>query len=235
MKLNCIIVDDEPLARKVIEQYIEAVPSLHLEAECNTAMEALAHMHDHRTDLIFLDIKMPGITGMDMLKTLTNPPLIIITTAYSEYAVEGYEYSVIDYLMKPIPFNRFLKAVNKALDQLNKALSVSNDSETEPEESYIVVKAEKSMHKLAFSEIKYFEGYGNFIKIFTEQKKLLVTETMSNMEKRLPSSLFIRVHKSFIVPFARIKEISGNIIRLEDHEIPIGRFYKKGLEERMGN
>ena len=232
MKLNCIIVDDEPLARKVIEQYIEAVPSLRLEAECNTALEALAYLHDHRIDLIFLDIKMPGITGMDMLKTLTNPPLIIITTAYSEYAVEGYEYSVIDYLMKPIPFNRFLKAVNKALDQLNK-ISISEELKTEPKESYILVKADKSMHKLSYTEIKYFEGYGNFIKVFTDKKKLLITETLSNMEQKLPSSLFIRVHKSFIVPIMRIREISGNTLRLDDQEIPIGRFFKKGLEEKI--
>lgn len=235
MKMKCVIVDDEPLARQVIVKYVAAVPSLQLEQECSTALEAIAFLHENSVDLIFLDIKMPGITGMDMLKTLTNPPLVIITTAYSEYAVEGYEYSVIDYLLKPIPFNRFLKAVNKALDQAQKRSSSSVESEEAPEGDYIMVKADKTMHKLGYSDIRYFEAYGNFIKIFTDDKKLLVSETMSNMVKKLPASLFIQVHKSFIVPISRIREISGNTIKIENQEIPIGRFFKKSLEEKINN
>lgn len=226
MKIKCIVVDDEPLAQRVLEKYISSLSSLELLKKCNNALEAMSFLHQNEVDLMFLDIKMPELTGIEFLKILTHPPQIIITTAYSEYALEGYEYSVTDYLLKPFSYKRFLKAVNKVIDKKIENNSILPASR-EPADDFIFLKADKIDHKILFSEIKYIEGYGNYIKVFTNNKMLMVAETMTTIEKNLPTEIFVRTHKSFIVSIKKIDQIEGNIIRIGKSIIPIGNFYKR--------
>ena len=225
MKIKCIVVDDEPLAQRVLEKYIASLSSLELLKKCNNALEAMSFLHQNKVDLIFLDIKMPELTGIEFLKTLTHPPQIIITTAYSEYALQGYEYSVTDYLLKPFSYERFLKAVNKVIDKKVENNSILPASR-EPADDFIFFKADKIDHKILFSEIKYIEGCGNYIKVFTNNKMLMVAETMTTIEKNLPTELFVRTHKSYIVSIKKIDQLEGNVIRIGKSTIPIGNYYR---------
>jgi len=232
MKIKCIVVDDEPLAQGVLGKYISSLSSLELLKKCNNALEAMSFLHQNEVDLMFLDIKMAELTGIEFLKTLTHPPQIIITTAYSEYAMQGYEYSVIDYLLKPFSFERFLKAVNKVINK-----KVTNDNTLSPNrevaDDFIFLKADKIDHKILFSEIKYIEGCGNYIKVFTNNKMLMVAETLTTIEKNLPTQMFIRTHKSYIVSIKNIQQIDGNMINIGKKMIPIGNFYKLRVEEML--
>jgi DNA-binding LytR/AlgR family response regulator len=231
MSIKCIVVDDEPLALSVLEKYISSLSSLELLKKCTNALEAMAFLHENQIDLMFLDIKMPQVTGLEFLKTLTHPPEVILTTAYSEYALEGYEYSVVDYLLKPFSFERFLKAVNKVIMKKNVETKQISTSENKTYEDFIFLKADKIDHRIPFSDIIYIEGYGNYIKVFIKDKMLLVSETMTTIEKNLPVNLFVRVHKSFIVSIAKIQQIEGNMIRIGKNCIPIGNFYKMNVEK----
>jgi DNA-binding LytR/AlgR family response regulator len=233
MKINCIIVDDEPLARSVIKKYLVKLPSLRLIKECSNAVEAAWVLHENKIELIFLDIKMPELSGLEFLKTLPNPPLVIITTAFSEYAVEGYEYSVIDYLLKPIAFERFLKAVNKVMDKIEMERYQQTDKSTLEEKKYIFLRSDKAEHKIEFSDIFYIEGYGNFIKIHTVGKMLLVPDTMTSIQNMLHEEKFVRVHKSFIVALDKIEKLEGNTIKIKGKRIPVGKYHKKNFEEKL--
>ena len=231
MKIRCIIVDDEPLAQRVLEKYISSLSSLELVKKCSNALEAMSFLHQNRVDLMFLDIKMPELTGLQLLKTLSHPPEVILTTAFSEYALEGYEYSVTDYLLKPFSFERFLKAVNKVL---NKKYVVNDSVSTvdkKVNEGFIFLRADKINHKISFAEIIYIEGCGNYVKVFTEKKMIIAAQSLTTIEKNLPPELFLRTHKSFIVSLKRIRQIEGNIIKLGKKVIPIGNFYKMRVEE----
>ena len=223
--MKCIIVDDEPLARKILLKYIASVDSLELIKTCRNASEAAAVLHQHQVDLMFLDIKMPDMSGLKLLETLPNPPKVIITTAYLEYAIEGYEYSVVDFLLKPFPFERFLKAINKAF--LINAGEISAPITKEEHNKYIFLKADRTLHKVLFSEINYIQGYGNYLKVFTDKRMLLISETITKMEERLPSHLFRRAHKSYIVSIKKIEQIGEDFIKISDKEIPIGSTYKQ--------
>jgi len=227
MKYKCLIVDDEPLARQVLKGYIDLMDSLQLVKECANSFEAASYLHKNNVDIMFLDIKMPGLTGMEFLRTIAQPPKVIITTAFSEYALEGYEYSVSDYLLKPYSFERFLKGVNKAID--SKQLSLNRK---EPQ-NYIFLKTDKAELKLELKDILYFEAYGNFVKVHTKEKTHLVSQTMKSIEANIPGENFIRVHKSFIVSFNKIKKLEGNKIKLNDFAIPVGKHYKLNLEEAL--
>jgi len=231
MKIRCIIVDDEPLAQRVLEKYILSLSSLELVKKCNNALEAMAFLHQNRVDVMFLDIKMPELSGLQLLETLTDRPDVILTTAYSEYALEGYEYSVTDYLLKPFSFERFLKAINKVLARKHVVKDNVSAMEGKNDEGFIFLKANKINHKIYFSEIKYIEGCGNYVKVFTDNKMIMVAETLSAIEKNLPTELFLRTHKSFIVSLKRIQQIEGNLIRLGKKVIPIGNFYKMRVEK----
>jgi len=226
MKIKCIVVDDEQLAQRVLEKYISSLSSLELLKKCNNALEAMSFLHQNKVDLMFLDIKMPELSGIEFLKTLTHPPHIIITTAYSEYALQGYEYSVTDYLLKPFSFERFLKAVNKVITRAAEISNVTSVSNDETVNDFIFLKADKIDHKILFSEIKYIEGCGNYIKVFTNNKMLLVAETLTTIEKNLPTELFVRIHKSYIVSIKKIDQIEGNLIRIGKTSIPIGNYYR---------
>lgn len=230
MKIKCLVVDDEPLAQRVLEKYISSLSSLELVKKCNNALEASSYLHQHHVDVMFLDIKMPELTGMEFLKTLNHPPQVIITTAYSEYALEGYEFSVLDYLLKPISFERFLKAINKIKrKQLNSVIGRPKPETKMPD--FVFLKSDQTLHKVQFKNIIYLQGYGNYIKVFIGNKKILISETMNNMEKKLPQNLFVRVHKSYIVSIQEIDKIIENKIKIQDNNIPIGRTYKSRINE----
>lgn len=233
MKITCMIVDDEPLARRVLEKHISTLASLELVRTCASAMEAAAYLHEHQVDVLFLDIKMPGMTGLDFLKTFLNPPHVILTTAFSEYALEGYEYSVVDYLLKPISFERFLRAVNKVSERIEKDPVPEKRMDSKKNDEFIFLRAEKIEHKVMFSNIRYIEGCGNFVKVYVKNKMILVAETMAAIEERLPEDVFIRVHKSYVVSIRKIDCIEGNLIMIGEKVIPIGKTYKRDVEKMI--
>lgn len=232
MKHQCLIVDDEPIALQILEKYITQIDALHLAGKCNNAFEALNVLHREQIDILFLDIKMPSLSGLEMLKTLQNPPKVILTTAFSEFAVESYEYGIADYLLKPIAFERFLKAVNKILMPKNTELT-KGQSEDRPdsEPDFIFFKADKKIHKYYFADILFIEGSGNYVKIHAQNDKLLmVLDKLTELQAKLPQKQFLRVHKSFIVNVLHIQKIAGNMIMIKDKTIPISATFKQNLE-----
>lgn len=234
--IKCIIVDDEPLAHVVLENYITQIQSLELVAKCKNALEAINFLHKNEIDLIFLDINMPDISGIEMLKTLKVQPKIIFTTAYSEFALESYEYGVSDYLLKPIKFDRFLKAVNRVIDSKANTVPVAtenNESTVDTKEDYIFIKQDQSVFKVNFADILYVEALGNYLQVYTTQKKIVARETMAEMEKKLTHENFIRVHKSFIVNVSKIEKIVNNQICIANIEISIGTIYKSELMKKL--
>jgi len=234
-KIKCIVVDDEPLARKVLKNYIDKVPSLELVKQCPNAMEAAACLHEFSIDLMFLDMKMPEMAGMDFIKTLSAPPEIIVTTAYSEYALEGYEHAVIDYLLKPISFERFLKAVNRVQEtvQSRGAVQATLRGDAHRKDDFIFLWSNKIEHKVKYDAIRYVKSYGNSVEVYTDDDMITMWETMKTVEESLPKSAFLRVHKSFIVAIDKIDKIEGNKIRMGETEIPIGKHYKKDVTQMV--
>lgn len=232
MKIKCMVVDDEPLAQKVLEKYISRLPSLQLVKKCSNALEAMAFLHQNRVDLMFLDIKMPELSGLELLKTLTHAPAVILTTAFSEYALDGYEYSVVDYLLKPFSFERFLKAVNKVVSKKSPEFGTMA-SANKLDEGFIFLKADKIDHKVYYAGIKYIEGCGNYIKVYFNDKMIMVAETLTTIEKNLPPELFVRIHKSFIVSIKKIDQVIGNMVKIGTKTMPIGNFYKMQVEEMV--
>jgi DNA-binding LytR/AlgR family response regulator len=236
MKLHCLVVDDEPIAQQILEKYIVQIEALQLVGKANNAFEALNILHREKIDVLFLDIKMPSLSGLDMLKTLQNPPKIILTTAFSEFGVESYEYGITDYLLKPIAFERFLKAVNKILMPKNlefpvQAIQEKNTSEND----FIFFKADKKIHKFYFKDILFIEGSGNYVKIHTENATpLMVLEKLSDLEGKLPQNQFMRVHKSFIMNKLHIKKMEGNQIFVGTQIIPISATYREEIMEMLG-
>jgi len=235
--LKCLIIDDEPLAQNVLENYLSRVDTLELVQKCNTAFEAMNLMRKTQIDLIFLDINMPEMSGLEMLKTLRNPPKVILTTAYSEYALVSYEFGVVDYLLKPISFERFFQAVNKVLENLgeNEIKTPENPKiEEKIPNNFVFLKSDKKLYKVFYDDILYLEGYGNYVKVFTTEKMILVLEKLSELEQQLPSEKFVRVHKSYVVSITHIKIIEGNMISIGQAQVPIGESYKAGFEAVLG-
>ncbi len=221
-KINCLVVDDEPLARDNIIEYINELPDLQLVDSCSNAIQAIEVLKSQSIDLIFLDINMPKLSGIEMLKTLSNPPLVIFTTAYPEYAVEGFELEAVDYLLKPIRFERFVKAVNKVIAQLSNGNNlIGND--------YILLKSDKKTFKVEYQHIYYFQAYGDYVKVVTNEGNITIHRTMKSIEDEIPSDQFIRVHKSYIASLKHIKSIEGNMIHVNEETIPIGASYKEKL------
>lgn len=233
MKLNCIIVDDEPLAQDVIESYLESERDIQLLRKCQNALEAREALKTLQVDLLFLDIQMPEISGIDFLRSLESPPMVIFTTAHPNYAVEGFNLDAVDYLMKPISKERFNKAVKKARElytMKNQPVSTGLPAE---EDDHFFVKADQKLLKLRYDDVHYVEALADYVKIHTDEKRIITLQTMKKMEERLPSDRFIRVHRSFIVRIGKIKSISGNKIELGDQQIPIGKNYKSSLYEYL--
>ncbi|WP_250434715.1 LytR/AlgR family response regulator transcription factor [Hanstruepera flava] len=222
--IQYIIVDDEPIAHRIIEKYCDAFPHLQKKGNCYNAFEAMQFLNEHTVDLLFLDINMPRLSGFEFLKTLANPPKIIVTTAYKEFALEGYELNISDYLLKPFSFERFIKAVNKAITN-TKTQSNLPESSTTKNVSFFV-KTDKQQHQIHSENIMFIEAYGHYTKIHLKDKMILSNHKISDLETLLPSSYFFRVHKSFIVSKDKINYIEGNRIIINTHKIPIGQTYK---------
>jgi len=237
MKLNCIIVDDEELAQRVVEKYVADVNKLNLIAKCNHAMDAMDVLRESAIDLIFLYINMPKISGLSFLRTLKNAPMVIITTAYRDYALEGFELDVIDYLKKPFSFERFLQAVNKAFDRVKVQEPQQIQPVQQPEaksvmdESFIFIKSDKITYKIDYKDILYIESVGDYIKVITETKAILAYQSLKQLETMLPEKYFPRVHKSFMISVAKITSIEGNTIKIGTTEIPIGRSYRENFNK----
>jgi len=221
---TCIIIEDEPLAQNVLKKYIGDHPSLRLGAVCNDAIEAQEILTREKIDLIFLDINLPKLSGINFIKTLVHSPLIIFTTAYPEYAVEGFELNVVDYLLKPFSFERFLKAVNKAIEKLT-----TFQNSIENEVAFIFLKADKKIHRVELESIHYIEAIGDYMKVVTDSGQLIINETMKNLQEALPVRSFMRVHKSFIISRNKIKFIEGNYVQVEDKSVPIGATYRNDV------
>jgi DNA-binding LytR/AlgR family response regulator len=233
MEFKCIIVDDEPPAQRVLEKYICDMPGLKLEAKCSNAFEAMEVLQSKSIDLIFLDINMPKMTGLSFLQTLKNPPMVIITTAYREYAMEGFELDVVDYLKKPIPFERFVKAVNKAIERQmpvqSSSFVLNETGRQQLDESFIFVKDDKVTFRVDLKDIFYIEAVGDYAKIVTSKKVYLTCQTMKKLETMLPSNRFPRVHKSYIISVSKINSLEGNILNINNTQISIGQTYRKAF------
>ena len=222
-RYKCIIIEDEPLAQNVLKKYIEDHPSLEFAAVCNDALEAQTILTQQNIHLIFLDINLPKLSGINFIKSLVHSPLVIFTTAYPEFAVEGFELNAIDYLLKPFSFERFVKAVNKAIEKLTVYNTQNN---VEKKSSFIFLKADKKIHRVELETIHYIEAIGDYMKVVTDSGQLIVNETMKKLQEELPVRSFMRVHKSFIISRNKIRFIEGNYIQVVDKSIPIGATYR---------
>jgi DNA-binding LytR/AlgR family response regulator len=228
--IKCIIVEDETLAQDVLKSHLQNYGGWELVGVCRNAPEALEALQTQEVDVMFLDIRLPGMSGLNFLRTLTDPPLVVLTTAYAEYAVESYEFSVIDYLLKPISFERFSRAVSKIVD----GRLFSSAGHDKLPGDHIFVKSNSKFFKVNFSEILYIEGMKDYLKIHTPEYTLVTHQTMNELEKTLPSRQFIRVHKSYIVAIGHIRTIYGNSVELGKVTIPIGINYKEMVMTLVG-
>ncbi|MCG2417805.1 LytTR family DNA-binding domain-containing protein [Aequorivita sp. F47161] len=232
--LNYIIIDDEPLAHEIIEEFCNLLPHLQLKKNCYNAMEAMQFLNENSVDFMFLDINMPKLKGLDFLRTLTNPPKTIITTAYKEYALEGYELNVIDYLLKPFSFDRLVKAVNKVSESYETKANIKEVS-IEDSTRRFFIKGDKKHHQIDLDDLLYIEAYGNYTKLFLNDEMIVSHEKISNYGSILPEEKFIRVHKSFIIAVDKIKFIEGNRILINTHKIPIGQTYKSQVNKLLNS
>ena len=224
--ISCIIVEDEPLALKRTKEYIEKIPYLDLLQSFDNGFEAIGFLQEQPIDLIFLDIKMDELTGIQLLESLEHKPYVIVTTAYSEYALKGYELNVTDYLLKPFSIERFIQAVDKVISHI--------DSTTDNKGDFFFVKSDYRIEKIFYNDILFIEGMRDYRNIQTENKKILTLQTFGDLEKELPKSLFCRVHKSFIVPLNKIDLIERNRIKIKDKLIPISDTYKEKFYRKIG-
>jgi two-component system, LytTR family, response regulator len=231
MKIKCVAVDDEPLALDIIKDYAGKIPFLELTGAFDNALESIDFIKKNKIDLLFLDIQMDDLTGIQLLKVLNPKPNVIFTTAYDSYALQGFELDAVDYLLKPISFERFLKAVNKVYEKLNvdSKSEVKHVEHTEytPGDDYFFVKTEFRLEKVCFSDILYIEGMGDYLKIVMPNKRLMTLQNFKKMEEMLPHNRFYRVHKSYIVALEKIENIERNRIKIGDMLIPISDTYKK--------
>jgi DNA-binding LytR/AlgR family response regulator len=227
MKLRCIAIDDEPLALDLLEDNLQQVPFLQLVKRCKNAFEATEILKQEKIDLLFLDIQMPGLTGLQFLKALPSRPMVILITAYKNFALDGYELDVLDYLVKPVAFERFLKSANKALEYYH----FKNDAQGHPEKDYFFVYARYNLIQILYRDISHIEGLKDYIKIFlvNTPKPIITRLSMKAIEKKLPSKNFMRVHKSYIVALDKIVSIRNNQVQLPQAEIPLGEHYKNAF------
>ncbi|MBD2769790.1 response regulator transcription factor [Hymenobacter sp. BT664] len=228
MKIRCLIVDDEPIARTILAGYIAQLDFLELAGKCANALEALNVLRRQSVDLVFLDVQMPELSGLDFLKTLSNRPRVVLTTAFADYALASYDYGVVDYLLKPIAFSRFLQAVNKALGTVSPVVA-GGSTARELTAKFIFLKSDRRIHKIVLTDILYLEGYGNYVRVQTDSQLLVVLEKLSQLEETLRVNTFVRVHKSFIVNIEQITLLDGNTIFIGKKQIPISASYKPNI------
>lgn len=229
MIIKCVITDDEPFARKGLQGYIEKIEFLDLVGTCEDALQLNNLIRQQDIDLLFLDIEMPYMTGIDFLKNLANPPKIIFTTAYEKYAVQGFDLDILDYLLKPISFQRFLKAANKAHEYFRLQQSVGGSDD------YIFVKSDSRLEKIRYEDIIFVEAMENYIAIQTGDRKIITHLTLSSFREKLPSAKFLQPHKSYVVAIDRITSIEGNVLHLKPFQIPISKYQKEEVMEKIVN
>lgn len=235
--MKCIVVDDEPFALNLIKSYVERTPFLSLAGTFTNPFKALEYLRNHTTDLVFLDINMPELSGIQLIQSLPVAPKVIFTTAYAEFGAESYEYSAVDYLLKPVKYERFLKAVNKAVEPTNenKISSKSLSAEKVKKQNFIYLKSGTQTHKVELNSILYIEGAGNYMTFYTTKKKLMVLLNMSQVLELLPSDQFIRIHKSFIVAISKIDIIEKHRVIINDQPVPIGVSYREKFHQQFGD
>jgi DNA-binding LytR/AlgR family response regulator len=237
MKIRCLIIDDEPLAVRLVTTYCAQVPELEVVAACGSAIDAFAILRQQRIDLLFLDIKMPRLLGTDFLRSLTDPPKVILITAYREYALDGYDLDIVDYLLKPVSFMRFMKAVEKAGRQLSREWSFSGNGISDGEgskEPFLYFRINKEMVKVLLNQILFVESRKEYVLLYLEgNKTLLVKQSISALEKLLSPHRFIRVHRSYMVTKGKVSAYNSTRLRIGHHDIPVGRFYKHNVEEML--
>lgn len=234
MTINCIAVDDEPLALDILESFIESIPELKLVKKCRNAIEASEILRSQKIDLMFLDIQMPEITGLDFLRSLDEPPAVVLTTAYSEYAVEAFSLHVLDYLLKPISKDRFTGCIEKVKEYLELRKN-KEEHHPELEEDHLFVKADQKLVRINYSDIKYVEAFADYVKIYTDEKRVITLLTMKKMEEQLPENQFARVHRSFIVSLSKIKSFNSNEVEIDGKQIPVGKHYRDAFIEKINN
>ena len=230
---DCLIVDDEPVARDIIISYCDNLPHLHVVAVCGSALEAKTFLQDNRVDIMFLDIHLPVLDGISLLNVLRNPPQVIFTTAYREFAADAFDLSACDYLVKPFSFDRFIVAVDKAIENLNsleKKVMINDANEG----NYLFIKADGKIYKIEYDELLYAEAQGNYTKIVTERRLITPALTFTNLEKMLPATHFTRVHRSFIINRSKIDHIEGNRLFINKSEISIGSNYRESFLKSIG-
>jgi len=229
--IRCMIIEDEPLAQNVLKKYIDEVPSLDLIAVCGNALEAQDIVQTNNIQLLFLDVNLPKLSGINFLRTLPDPPLVIFTTAYPEFAVEGFELDAVDYLVKPISFERFLKAINKVLNKSSRQQArLTEDKNTN---DYILLKADKKVYRINLEDILYAEATGDYVKVITREGQYITNITLKKLLEELPDNDFIRVHKSFIISASKIKFFEGNYVKVGQTDIPIGAAYREDIFARF--
>jgi DNA-binding LytR/AlgR family response regulator len=240
-KFNCLVVDDEELARELLGNYIGRLPHLSLVGKCRDSFEALQALSAQQVDLLFLDIQMPGMTGLEFLRTLKHRPLVIFTTAYSEFALESYNLDATDYLLKPFPFERFVQAVNKATDLLHlrraaagQAVAQQTNQETPAAaKDFILVKSEHKVHRLRYEDISHIEAMREYVAFHTPQGRILSLNSLKNLEETLPDDQFMRIHKSFIVAIGKVAALEGNQVVVGKEKLPIGASYREAVMGKL--
>jgi len=235
--MQCMIVDDEPPAREIISRYIQQLPMLALAGECGNALQALVVLQQVKIDLLFLDIRMPQLNGNDFLKTIKNPPRVIFTTAYPDYAIEGYELDVLDYLLKPIHFDRFVKAVNKAMEvsqvKSGEKIHPAADSLTQAA-SFVYFRSDRKMVKVMLDDILFIESMKDYVKVVTVLGQVVSKQSISSVEAMLPENKFIRTHRSFIIASGKIHSYTNELVEINKMEIPIGKLYRNSVLKALG-
>ena len=234
---NCLIIDDEPIAIRVIKKHLAAFPDFKIVSECNNAIEVMPVLSNEKIDLLFCDIQMPQITGVDFIRSLSHPPRIILTTAYREYAIEGFELNVVDYLLKPISFERFTQAINKFMEmeshQPNQVKFQQENSNSTSD--YLFLKADKKHYKINLDDILYFESLGDYVMAFTQDKKIVTKERLSHLAESLPAGRFLQIHRSYIVSISKIESVGPGFVEINKKKLPVGRSYKPELSKLLQN
>lgn len=231
MNINCIIVDDEPIAREILKTYVEQVPYLTLIASCEDAFEAMQVLNVEAVDLIILDINMPRLTGFEMLRSLKKHPAVIITSAYPEYALEGFELSVTDYLLKPFSFPRFVQATEKVVNRNHDPVVADKMVH---DENFLMVKSDKKLAKIFLEEIEYVEAYGNYIFIYRNSgDRIMSKQTLTQFEDQLPAHQFVRIHKSYLLSLKSVKYLEGNEVAIANKKLPVGKVYRENLMKSL--
>jgi DNA-binding LytR/AlgR family response regulator len=236
MKIKCAIIDDEFLARKYLSDYVSKVPILESVGDYDSPLKVMDLIKKGAVDLLFLDIQMPDISGLEFLKTLDKQPYIILTTAYTEYALEGYELNVTDYLLKPFSFDRFLKAVNKVIDSKEATKNTPSSEKAEPKlyEDYLTIRADRKHYKINYNDLIYIEGQKAYVTFHTTNKKVTALASLKELEDQLPAKQFIRIHKSYIVSVKYIDALEGNMVEIDQKKLPVGKSYKNIVEKIFG-